>query len=252
MKAIVLALISSSCLAGGHLSLGTSNRSSSSGGDSGGGGAMSSSSADKAYDHFAILGNKLGVPLEPQAGFTCGPPRGTDGFTTQNHSCVKFLDERCKGKPTKIHHIRSSGDVDRGQNCFMDEMNGATYLDRTLLSPPLQFIRLTGTDSVASKVFQITYTFAADDLTEDSKLGKALIAKYGPPSYKNPPIQMSWKMGEVSLGAECRMITGDHAAQGDFCTLTVEHRELDQKEQERQRVADDAARRAGAPPPPGL
>jgi hypothetical protein len=249
MKTILLALLSTSCLAGGHLSLGTSNSSSS--GDSSGP-AASHVNATEAYDKFAVLGAKLGVPLEGQAGFTCGPPRGTDGFSTQNHSCVKFLDERCKDRPTKIHHIRSTGDVDRGQNCFMDEFNAATYLDRKFTAPPLLYLRITGTDSNNPKVFQITYTFPADDLTDDSKLGKALIAKYGEPAYRNPPTQMTWKAGDVEMRAACRGIGGDNAAKGEFCTITVEHDALDQQEREKQRVNEEAARRAGAPPPPPL
>jgi len=248
---ILISLALSSC---GGLSLSGGVSSSSSGTPSAGGspGGMGGGNAQSAYDHFAVLGAKLGVPLEPAAGFTCGPPRGTDGFTTQNHSCVKFLDERCKGKPTKIHHIRSTGDVDRGPSCFMDEMNGATYLDREILLPPLSYLRLTGTDTPNAKVFEITYTFAGDDLTDDSKLGKALIAKYGPPTNRNPPVQMSWQQGEVFLRAECRMIAGDHAKQGDYCTITVAHPELDTRERERQAADDEAARRAGAPAPPAL
>lgn len=202
-----------------------------------------------AYERFAIQGNKLGVPLESQAGFTCGPPRGTDGFTTQNHGCVKFTDARCEGRKTEIHHIRSSGDLPKGQTCFMDEFTGGTYLDRTFMSPVLTSMHLIGTDSNNPKVFQIVYTFAADDLTPDSKLGKMLIAKYGEPTYKNPPIQMSWTQGDVQLSASCRSTVGP---QGEYCTITVEDDALDRAEREHQRVAEEAARKQNAPPPPSL
>ena len=84
----------------------------------------------KAWSKFAVQGVKLGVPFETVPGFTCGPPPGTDGFTTQNHSCVKFIDARCKGKPTQIKMIRGMSDVPKGQSSFMDEFMGATYLDR--------------------------------------------------------------------------------------------------------------------------
>lgn len=195
---------------------------------------------------------KLGVPLEKQAGYLCGPPRGTDGFTTQNHSCVKFVDARCAERPTKIHHIRSTSDVPRGLTCFMDEFTGATYLDRNILLPPLFSVRLVGTDTNDPKVFQIYYTFAADDLTETSKLGKALIAKYGTPTSKAEPVKMVWQAGDVELRAECRVIAGEFAATGDFCTLSVEDRALDQRERERTAAAEAAAREAAAPPPPSL
>lgn len=206
----------------------------------------------KAWTKFAILGVKLGAPLEKQAGFTCGPPAGTDGFTTQNHGCVKFIDDRCKGKPTKIHHIRSSGDVPKGQTCFMDEFTAATYFDRTLLAPPLRALHIVGTDTSAPLIFRLEYTFGADDLTSDSNLGKALIAKYGPPAYTNPPIQMSWTMGDVSLTAACRQIGGDNAPMGEFCKITVEDNTLDGTERSIQEQATEDARKKKAPEAPPL
>jgi hypothetical protein len=205
-----------------------------------------------AYKTFAIRGVELGLPLAGQDGFTCGPPRGTDGFTTQNHSCVKFLDERCAGRPTKIHNIRSTGDVPRGQSCFMEEFTGATYLDREYTAPPLQAIRIVGTDTDNPKIFEIEYTFAADDVTRDSKLGKALIAKYGEPSYENPPTQMSWKIGNASLDASCRTIGGDNAAQGEYCRITVGDDDLDRREREMAEQRAEEQRRANAPAAPDL
>lgn len=206
----------------------------------------------KAWDAFAIQGIKLGLPLEKQAGFTCGPPPGTDGFTTQNHSCVKFLDERCKGRKTKIHHIRVAADLPKGQTCFMDEFNGGTYLDREHKAPPLFALRITGTDTSNPLIFEIRYTFAADDLTSDSRLGRALIAKYGQPTYANPPTQMMWERGDTRLSAACRGIGGDHADQGEFCEIIVEDRKLDQIERSIQDDANTAARAHAAPPPPSL
>ena len=204
---------------------------------------------DAAWSKLAILGVKLGAPLEKVPGFTCGPPPGTDGFTTQNHSCVKFLDARCKGRPAKIHHIRVSADVPAGQNCFMDEFTGATYLDRKYISPPLSAVRIIGTDTSAPLVFEIDYSFAADDLTDDSNLGKALIAKYGPPTSKNSPIQMSWDIGEVRLSAMCRGTVGP---QGEYCHIDVEDRALDGTERDLQREADEAEKHRNAPPAPAL
>jgi hypothetical protein len=210
------------------------------------------SDRDKAWTKFAILGTRLGGPLEKHAGFKCGPPPGTDGFTTQNHSCVKFIDERCKGRPTKIHNIRSSGDVPAGQNCFMDEFTGASYLDRKYMAPPLKSIRLVGTDTSAPLVFRLEYIIAADDLTRDSNLGKALIAKYGTPANTNAPIAMNWTIGDVQLDAACRQIGGDHAPDGEFCRITVEDNKLDDTERSIQQQANDDARKSKAPPAPPL
>lgn len=209
-------------------------------------------SSTAAYDKFAIQGMKLGIPLEKHAGFVCGPPRGTDGFSTADHTCVKFTDDRCKDRKTFIHHIRSTGDVEKGPGCFMDESNGATYLDRTILLPPLFSIRLVGTDTPDPKVYQIVYTFPADDLTESSKLGKALIAKYGTPTAKAEPVRFVWQSGDVELRAECRSIAGDNARIGEFCTLSVEDRPFAMRERERAEVDAAAARQANAPAPPSL
>lgn len=206
----------------------------------------------KAWDKFAIQGVKLGVPLTSVKGFTCGPKPGTDGFTTADHSCVKFIDPRCKGRKTKIHHIRSTADVPKGQTCFMDESNGATYLDREYTVPPLQAIRLIGTDTTSPLVYEIQYTFAADDLTADSNLGKALTKKYGPPTDTNEPIEMTWIDGDVSLGAMCRMIGGDHAADGEYCEIMVADDKLARVEREIQEQADDDARTGAAPDAPEL
>lgn len=256
--ALVAAAACAACSFGKSFSLSTDSSGGSSGNSgglsssSGGGSSPSAAQTRDAYKTFAIRGVQLGLPLEGQDGFTCGPPRGTDGFTTQNHSCVKFLDERCKGRPTKIHNIRSTADVPRGQSCFMEEFTGATYLDREYLAPPLLSLRIVGTDTENPKIFQLEYTFAADDLTRDSKLGKALIAKYGKPSYENAPMQMSWQIGDIRLDAACRTIGGDNAADGEYCRLTVRDDDLDRKERELEQQRIEDQRRANAPAAPEL
>lgn len=201
------------------------------------------------WSKLNILDLKLGMVLEKVPGFTCGPPPGTNGFTTQNHSCVKFLDARCKSRATKIFMMRSLADLPKGQTCFMDEFTGATYLDRKFMSPPLQAVRLVGTNTTAPLVFEIDYTVLADDLTDDSNLGKALIAKYGPPSFKNSPMQMSWQINNTTLSATCRGTVGP---QGEYCLLSVESRRLDENERSLQEEANEAAKKKAAPPAPKL
>lgn len=207
---------------------------------------------EKAWARFAIQGIKLGAPLDKQAGFTCGPAAGYDGMVASNHSCVRFTDDRCKGRPTKIHVISTPADTPKGQACFMDENTGSTYLDRQFTMPPITGIQLIGTNTSAPLISQLKYTFAADDLTASSNLGKALIAKYGKPQYSNEPIQMAWTDGDVKLSADCRLVAGEHAAQGDYCTITVEDNKLEQTERSIQQDADDEARKSSAPEPPPL
>lgn len=239
MKQLLL-LLAASCV-NGHLAMPGSSSPSS-----------GAASASDAYARFAIQGIQLGTPLETQAGYTCGALAGYDGMTATNRSCVKFTDDRCKDRETKIHPISVVADTPKGQSCFMDENTGSSFLDRTFMAPPINGIQLVGTASKSPVIYRIVYTFAADDLTDDSKLGKALIAKYGAPSYRNAPIQMAWKIGDVSLGADCRMVAGEHANQGDFCRITVEDPNLNEREREHQRVADENARKQNAPPPPSL
>jgi hypothetical protein len=202
-----------------------------------------------AWDKLKVLDIKLGQPLESQPGFTCGPPPGTDGFSTQNHSCVKFLDAKCKGRPAKIHHLHSNGDVPKGQSCFMDEFNGQTYLDRQIASLPLSAVRIVGTDTTKPLIMSIEYTFAADDVKEDSNLGKALIAKYGPPTSKNEPIGMYWQMGNVVLRVDCRVI---QTPNGEFCKLVAEDQGIDQTERELQEQANEDIKKKNAPAAPKL
>ncbi len=201
----------------------------------------------KGWTTFAVQGTKLGSPLEQVPGFTCGPPPGTDGFTTQNHSCVKFTDARCKGKPTKIHHIRTASDIPKGQTCFMDEFTGATYVDGAYAETPLQNIRLVGTNTTAPLVFQIHWILPADDLTEDSNLGKALLAKYGTPTYSQMPRDMSWDLGDLRLAASCNTQGGVR-----YCEIVAEDRTIDSTERGLQDEADDAARKRAAPAAPNL
>ncbi|HET9990486.1 MAG TPA: hypothetical protein VFQ65_18275, partial [Kofleriaceae bacterium] len=84
------------------------------------------------WKKLAVQGVQLGTALASLVGFTCGP----DPALTR-HTCVRFLDERCKDKTTSIHRIRLAADVPAGSGCFMDEGSGATFLDRRYMQPPL-------------------------------------------------------------------------------------------------------------------
>jgi hypothetical protein len=162
-------------------------------------------------------------------------------------TCVKFLDERCAGRPTKINHVSSSSDRPAGQLCFMDEGNGGTYLDGKFMSPPLSAIAIVATDTSRPRVYEIRYTFAKDMLTTDSKLGQALIAKYGKPSHVDPPTRMDWTAADAQLGASCGASEG---AQGNYCTLTVSDTTLLDSERSKQKAADEQVAKQSAPAAP--
>jgi hypothetical protein len=131
----------------------------------------------------------------------------------------------------------------------MDEGSGGTYLDRKLTSPPLSYVSVVVTDTSAPVVYEVNYTFAKDVLTDDSNLGKALIAKFGKPTSTNPPIGMSWTAGDVRLSAGCGTTEGPT---GEYCSLQVSDTALLDSERSIQKELDDAQVKKNAPPPPKL
>jgi hypothetical protein len=204
----------------------------------------STADARSAWTRFTVRDQQLDAETDKAAGFTC------DGATgTYMHACVQFLDDRCKARPTKIGHVSFSSDLPGGQSCFMDSSTGATYLDRKIMEPPLSAVWLVGTDTHDPRTYQIHYTFADNVLAEDSQLGKALVAKYGEPSYKSPPNRMSWSAGSVQLTVDCGPNTDP---QEDYCRMEVNDTSVLDAERAKQKTADETATRNNAPPPPAL
>ncbi len=203
-----------------------------------------------AHDTFAVQDVKIGMPIEGRPGFTCDKE-----IVGKDRHCVKFLDKRCSGRPASVGVKRYSDAAPLG--CFMDYSANATYLDGKLLQTansgdstdkrpmlsPLINIQLTGTRSSPSKIYQIHYMFAVDELTEDSKLYGALVAKYGEPSSKNPPIEMRWKSEDTKLKAVC---------QHDHCEIIVEDNAFEDLERRKQEEADSQTRHKNAPAAPDL
>lgn len=206
----------------------------------------SSSHADHqaAWARFTLRELRINTETDKVAGFTCDANVGK-----YRHTCVKFLDDRCTNRPTKIGPVSFSSDLPAGQSCFMDSSTGATYLDRKIVQPPLSSLSVVGTDTRVPRTYEIHFTFAKDVLGDDSKLGKALIAKYGPPDYKNYPIQMVWNAGDAHLRASCGTTEGPH---GEYCALAVDDTSVLDVEREKQKQADDEQRRRDAPPPPPI
>lgn len=204
---------------------------------------------EEAWKKLSILDVSIGMDFDKVPGFTCGPDPVSQGFTSYRHTCVKFLDAKCKGRPSKIFHIRASGDLPKGQSCFMDEGAGSTYLDRKSTTAPLSSISIVATDTSAPRVYEINYTFAKDVLTDDSNLGKALIAKFGKPSSRNDPIQWSWTIGDTTLTAGCGTTEGPT---GDYCKLSVSDTVLLDAERSLQQAFDDEQKVKAGPPAPKL
>ena len=197
-----------------------------------------------AWKRFTVKDVALGGELSKTAGFTCGPDPTLRGFSTYRPTCVRFLDERCKERPHKINQTSSQDDYPKGQVCFMDAGNQGTYLDGKYMSPPLQAIAIVGTDTDSHRIYEIDYAFARDVLATDSKLGKALIEKYGQPTTTNGE-QMDWTAGSVRMSAWCT----DNEHQ---CQIRISDDSLLEAERGKQKAHDDAKAKHDAPAPPSF
>lgn len=208
----------------------------------------SAQTADEPHDRFTIVGIKIGMPLA-QKDFVCNKAAG---------QCVKFMDKRCTGKKANLGVKRYGEDAPKG--CFLDTSSGATYLDGRLLQQSIDVsnagkpgdpslnhlvnVLLAGTKTKESKVFRITYEMAVDDLASgdkasDSKLYRALVAKYGTPD-EIWSGKVKWKAGSTLLVGACT---------GYACTLEAEDSLFERMENEAQEEADTAAKHKSAPDP---
>jgi hypothetical protein len=197
-----------------------------------------------------VLDFKIGMVATGKAGFVCAKPSGNTG--REDTHCVKFLDPRCANKPTKVSVLRYGEDA--GPGCHFDPITNVTRLDNkalqtantndstdhTPIRKPLENVHLIGTQSEPSKIYAIRYMLGFDELTEDSKLYRAMIAKYGEPSYKNPPNEMRWKGDDTRLTANC-----DRA----HCEIFVQDSAFEGFERNRQAEVDGKARRETAAAP---
>jgi hypothetical protein len=217
-------------------------------------GGTSSSSVGAAvadgnpHDKFTVLDFKIGMPIQ-QEGFACAKTA-----EDSNRHCVKFLDSRCTGKPQKIGKLAYGERAPVG--CFFDYSSEASYIDNEMLQQPsevltgeikktvpdkraLTTLHIWGTKNSASKIYDMDYQIPYDDLTESSKLYKALIAKYGEPS-RNSGGRLKWNAGTTEVIVDC---------QYENCKISVEDRNFERNENTKQEEADEAKRRNNAPTP---
>jgi hypothetical protein len=200
------------------------------------------------HDKFSVLDIKIGMPIK-QEGFICAKTA-----EDSNRHCVKFLDSRCTGKATAIGRLAYTERAAIG--CFFDYSSEGSYIDGELLQQPsevltgeikktvpakraLTSLHIWGTTNSTSKIYDIDYQIPYDDLTESSKLYKALVAKYGEPS-QNSGGRLKWQGGTTEVIVDC---------QHENCKISVEDRNFERNENRKQEEADEAARRNRAPDP---
>lgn len=202
-----------------------------------------------AHDRLSVLDVKIGMSLDALPGYACTKDKRTASGDREDRHCVKFVDDRCKGQPQNIGKKRYGETAPKG--CFHDTSN-ATYLDDLLMQDPhtgatdqphngrtpLLNVHVVGTESTPSKIYRISYTVARDDLSENSKLHKALVAKYGEPTEIHG--WMRWKIDSTELKASCGSTE---------CTIDVMDRRFEEMVEREQQEADARTKRATAPEP---
>jgi hypothetical protein len=199
-----------------------------------------------AWKKFTVQGIELGSPLSKLSGFTCDEKVGE-----YRHTCVKFLDPRCKGRKTYVKFINFSSDVPKGQGCTYNSDGGGTYLDRKPAEVPLFAVAVVGTDTPVPRAYAIRFTFALDQLTDDSNIGKAMLAKYGTPDFKNPPMQMRWNapgINDLYLEGACGESQGPDA----HCLVQAYDGPLLDAERSIKQAAGDDAKIQNGPAAPKL
>ncbi|MEO7734426.1 MAG: hypothetical protein ABIY55_25955 [Kofleriaceae bacterium] len=194
-----------------------------------------------AWKRFTVKDVQLGMAVDTIAGLTCDTRVGE-----YRHTCAQFLDEKCKGLATVVKSVSRASPAP-SQACTYDVSNGGTYLNGQYVSTPLINVAVIGTDTAVPRAYEIRYEIAKDALVEESKLSKALVAKYGKPDYTNPPSQMRWNaegMSDVYLAAECTT-EGTTA----HCLIQAYDGPLLDAERGIKKAFDDARARNAAPDP---
>lgn len=210
--------------------------------------------AQDAHDKFSVLDLKIGMPVASAKGFTCIKERRTQSGERVEPICVKFLDSRCKGKPGAVGVLGYGDAAPRG--CHFDPSSGATRLDNVLMQDPhsgasdqphngrkpLNNIAFFGTRSDNSKIYRIEYMLDEDDVkSTDSKIYKALVAKYGEPTYPEHSGKVKWKLDGTELVAECRPYFN--------CSISVTDTNFERLEAAEQEAADKKKKADSAPTP---
>ncbi|HEX4419581.1 MAG TPA: hypothetical protein VH165_16825 [Kofleriaceae bacterium] len=152
--------------------------------------------ADQAnsWPRYAVEGIALGASLDKLVGFTCSDKAAVV-------TCVRFVDARCKGKPTQVQPTVAELPPGAGCGFILTGEDPRTYLDHQVQAVSLSAVIVYGT--AKRRVFEVRHTFAREDLTEKSRLGKTLIARYGKPSSSVPPVRMLWTEGSTTTSAAC-------------------------------------------------
>ncbi len=196
---------------------------------------------EDAWKRFEVQGIRLGAELSAVSGLVCD--RNPNGHYRK--TCVKFVDDRCKGRPNIVK--ATGGHAPKGESCFF---GGYTYVDLNgdTPEPPISAIIIGTTDEEVPHIAEINYYFPNSPLTADSKLGKALTAKYGRPDYVNDNVRLAWQVGKsILLAADCGQNNGH-----EVCVLGVEDLAYFNLRRDMQQQKEERTKKESAPEPPKL
>ena len=217
-------------------------------------GTIQSARASDGHDKIKVLDLKIGMPVGGAKGFACTKERWTQSRERVAPICVKFLDDRCKGKPTSIGELRYGESAPKG--CHYDPSSMATRLYNVIMQDPhsgasdqprngrkpLNNIAFHGTKAESSKIYRIEYMLDEDNLvSKDSKIYKALVAKYGEPTYPEHSGKVTWNADGTELVAYCQPYAN--------CLISVQDRNFESLENAEQKEADKKKKSDGAPTP---
>lgn len=194
--------------------------------------AKTAVSGPETWKRYVVRGLELGTPRKTLAkqGFTCGK--------LPNQRCFKVVDDRCK-----------KGRCEFKEDAFGQwfELNGA--------KTDLDYLTIATTETDSALAYDIKYSFGPRQLlTEDSTLGKALIAKYGSPTKveeggsddKVGGGRMLWWNDDV--GNNGPNIIVDCSNYGEKkCMLEAEDYGIQSVERSKQEERDEQKKRAAQP-----
>ncbi|MEP6859565.1 MAG: hypothetical protein ABJE66_03035 [Deltaproteobacteria bacterium] len=247
LKYVLVLVALAACTKSFSFTGGSTSPSSSSGGGGGGGGLLGGSSGPAAntatsspetWKKYDVRGVQLGQPRTALAasGFKCGK--------RANSRCYKIMDKRC-----------DTGRCELEEDAFGQwfELNGAkTQLD---------YMSCATTETDSALVYDCRLKFGPRQVADaDSTLGKALIAKYGPPSTvdeapKEDKVgggRMLWWNEKVGSNAPNIIVDCNSTTDEPQCTLYLNDGGLLDVERSKQTELDDKRKRQVARPTPQL
>jgi hypothetical protein len=245
LKYVLVLVAVAACTKSFSFTGGSTSPSSSSGGGGGGGGggllggssgpaANTATSSPETWKKYAVRGVQLGQPRTALAatGFKCGK--------RANSRCYKIMDKRC----------------DKGR-CELEEDAFGQWFELDGAKTQLDYMTCATTETDGALVYDIQLRFGPrQPLAEDSTLGKALVAKYGPATQSDEGSssdkvgggRMLWWNEKVgNNGPNIVVDCNGTNSEGPQCSLEAEDYAIQSVERSKQEERDNRNKRENGP-----